>query len=334
MPIPDQGITKMAYDGRVTRDRLLDGRLKLRHLTLIAAIADEGSLIATAKALHVTQPAVTRALHEVEQILEVPLFDRGPRGVTPTIFGESFIEHARSVLAQLRQAGGQIDLLTRAEIGRVRVGTHLAGSNILLPRAIASLKAQHPKLIVAVQEATPDLLYDSLLTGRTDLVIGRLRAEPPQQLCQERLYVEPMQLVTRADHPARDFDLPQLSQLLDFPWIMPVEQTSLRSELESLFVAEGLPLPENRVECTSILIVRELLLSTDMIAVLPQLIIRSDKRLAVLQTKLHALSRSVGVTMRSRAPMVPAAQMLLQHLRVAAAALGATNEPNPSTRSQ
>ncbi|MGQ4615839.1 LysR substrate-binding domain-containing protein [Nocardia sp. R7R-8] len=312
----------------MVRDRLLDGRLKLRHLLMVAAIADNGSLIAASKTLHVTQPVVTRALHEVEDILGVPLFARGPRGVTPTIYGESFIDHARSVLAQLRQAGGQIDLLTRAEIGRVRVGAHLAGSNVLLPRAIASLKTEHPRLTVVVQEATPDLLYDSLVAGETDLVVGRLRATAPAQLRHERLYVEPMHLVTRTGHPARAARpaLPELPELLDYPWIIPVEQTSLRSELESLFVAEGLSLPDNRVECTSILTIRELLLSTDMIAVLPQSIVRSDRQLTALPTKLHALSRAVGVTMHSQAPLAPAPRMLLRHLRAAAETLGKTAE--------
>lgn len=297
---------------------------------MVAAIADHGSLIAAAKALHITQPVVTRTLHEVEDVLGVALFDRGPRGVTLTIFGESFVDHARGVLAQLRQAGSQIDLLTRAEIGHVRVGTHLAGSGVLLPRAIAALKAEHPRLTVTVQEATPDLLYDALLAGETDLVIGRLRTAAPPQLCHEQLYVEPIQLVARVGHPAQSANHPRLSQLLDYPWILPVEQTSLRSELESLLVGAGLSLPENRVDCTSILIVRELLLTTDMIAVLPRLIARSDKRLAELRPKLHGLSRSVGVTTRSHAPLVPAARILIQHLRVAAEALGTTDAPDSS----
>lgn len=312
-------------------DRLLDGRLKLRHLTVVAAIAEHGSLVATAKALHITQPVVSRALYEVEDILGVPLFDRGARGVSPTVFGENFVDHARSILAQLRQAGGQLDLLRRAEIGKVRVGTHLAGSNVLLPRAIASLKAAHPALTVAVQEATPDLLYDALRAGETDFVVGRLRAAAPPHLSQERLYVEPMHLVTRSGHPAQDVRRPRLSQLVDYPWIVPVEQTSLRSELESLLVAQGLSLPQNRVECTSILIVRELLLSTDMIAVLPRLIIGSDSRLAVLPTKLHALNRSVGVTTHAQVPLVPAARMLLRQLRVAAETLDASDaDPSPA----
>uniref|UniRef100_UPI003F4949BE LysR substrate-binding domain-containing protein n=1 Tax=Nonomuraea bangladeshensis TaxID=404385 RepID=UPI003F4949BE len=302
-------------------DKLLDGRLKIRHLTLVTTIADHGTLISASQALHITQPVVTRGLREVEEILGVSLFHRGPRGVTPTIYGSSFIAHARTILAQLRQAGGQIDLLTRADVGKVRVGTHLAGSNVLLPHAITSLKAEHPRLAVEVQEATPDRLYEALLAGETDMVVGRLGAAPPARLHQERLYVEPVLLVTRVGHPAQSFSNPSLSHLTEFPWIFPVEQTALRAELEEAFLHENVALPQDTVECTSMPLVRELLVSTDRIAALPSLIAKSDDRLALLGTSLRSISRSVGVTVLADVPFVPAASALLNHLRHAAADL-------------
>ncbi len=299
-------------------EKLLDGRLKIRHLTLVTTIADHGTLISASKALHVTQPVITRGLREVEEILGVSLFHRGPRGVTPTIYGSSFITHARTILAQLRQAGGQIDLLIHADVGRVRVGTHLAGSNVLLPHAITSLKAEHPRLTVEVQEATPDLLYNALLAGETDMAVGRLRATPPPGLHQERLYVEPILLVTRTGHPAHNLSRPRLADLTTFPWILPVEQTALRAELEEAFLHEGAAVPQDIVECTSMPLVRELLVSTDRIAALPSLIAKSDDRLALLDTGLGSISRSVGVTVLAGLPLVPAAGTLLQHLRHAA----------------
>src|SRR5580698_1567447 len=84
---------------------LLNGRLKLRHLVLVTAIADQGSVLRAAEQLRLAQPAVTRSLREVEQILGVELFERGPRGCTPSMFGVAFLEHARTVLAELRLAG-------------------------------------------------------------------------------------------------------------------------------------------------------------------------------------------------------------------------------------
>ena len=80
--------------------KLLDGRLKLRHLLLVDALSRQGSVVGAAAALHITQPVATRSLHDIESILGVSLFDRGPRGITPTIFGEAFTTHARAVISR------------------------------------------------------------------------------------------------------------------------------------------------------------------------------------------------------------------------------------------
>jgi len=301
-------------------DRLLDGRVKIRHLVLITAIADEGTLVRAAESLHITQPVVTRGLREVEEVLGVALFERLPRGVRPTPYGHAFIERARSVLAELRAT----------------VGTHLAGSNLLLPRAIAGLKAEHPRLTVVVREGTPDTLQQLLLAGDLDLTVGRLSPTVPVRLEQERLHLEPIRLVARAGHPVLGgAKAHSLAELISYPWIFPVAQTALRAELEAVFFHEGLPLPPDRVECTSMLTLRTLLISTDVIAALPMFIAVDDRELRILPTPLSSIRRSVGVTLpKDRAPS-PAATALLTHLREEGARLAALEseytegEPRP-----
>ncbi len=301
------------------QDRLLDGRLKLRHLVLLAAIADNGTLMRAADQLRITQPVLSRALQELESVLEVRLFERGPTGVTPTIFGNAFIDHARSILGQLRQAGQDLTNLAEARTGTVRVGTHLAGSNILLPKAIARLKVARPNVTVVVQEATPDVLRASLLAGELDLTVGRLTpATGNTGIEQTTLYNEPVGFVTRPGHPAQSLPDPHLADLVDYPWILPVGQTALRYELEQVFLNQGVSLPRNRVECTSILTLRTLLIDTDVIAALPILIAHEDQNLAVLATPLESLRRPVGVTLaRGRLPS-PTVQVFLDDLRAIA----------------
>lgn len=300
-------------------DRLLDGRLKLRHLVLVTTIAEHGSVIRSAEHLHVTQPVVTRGLRELEAILGVEIFDRGPRGVSPTIYGRAFIEHAQAVLAQIRQAGQHVSELSEARVGSVTVGTHLAGSNLLLPMAIGRLKRERPRVTVIVKEATPDVLAADLLAGRVDLTVGRLTpSDDAGRTTQIRLYSEPVSLVTAAGHPALSLPAPSLANLLDFPWILPVGQTALRHELEQVFFEQGLPLPADRVECTSILTLRSLLLTNRAIAALPLLIAEEDDRLATLPTPLRGVRRLVGATTaQNRAPS-PSSSLLLHHLRQAA----------------
>ncbi|MDL4821424.1 LysR substrate-binding domain-containing protein [Actinomadura opuntiae] len=295
---------------------LLNGRLKLRHLVLVVAIADQGSVLRAAEHLRLAQPAVTRSLREVEHILGVELFTRGPRGVTPTMFGEAFVEHARAVLAELRRAGERISGLADGEVGTVTIGTLLAGSNVLLPRAIAALKKDRPGITVIVQEATFDAQVPRLLDGEIDLILGRLNPIGDLRgLRQITLYGEPIRLVARHGHPARSRAGLSLADLLDYPWVLPLEQTALRAELEQVFRAGGLEPPGDLVECTSVLTVRTLVRDTDMIAALPQLVAETDADIAPLPVPLETVRRQVGVTLPAHRAPTPSARLMLDHLR-------------------
>ncbi|MEV0701228.1 LysR substrate-binding domain-containing protein [Saccharopolyspora sp. NPDC050389] len=290
--------------------RLLDGQLKLRHLVLVDALVRQGSVVGAAAELHVTQPVATRCLHELEEILGVPLFERGPRGVTTTVFGEAFAEHARAVLAQLTQAGRHVAELADADRGTVVVGTHLAGSNVLLPMAITDVKAEHPHLTVIVREGTPEALLVELEAGRIDLVVGRLTAPSDERFSRRKLYDESVELVARKSHPLADRADVDLARLTEFPWILPGVETALRQELEEFFAQHGVPLPVNRVETTSFLIVRQLLLETDTIAVLPSLIAAEDARVGRISISLDPIGHSVGVTFSKSRTLSPSAELL------------------------
>jgi DNA-binding transcriptional LysR family regulator len=299
--------------------RLLDGRLKLRHLVLVDALSEHGSLVAAASRLRVTQPVLTRALRDLEDILGVTLYDRSTRGVTPTIYGTAFTEHARAVLAQLTHAGRHVAELADAGLGTVTVGTHLAGSNLLLPRALARLKDERPNVTVVVREATPEALLADLAAGRIDLIVGRLTSLPGRATTQARLYDEPVRLVARRSHPAHGRTRPRLTDLMDYPWILPGTETALRGELEQVFLRHDLPLPANRIECTSILTLRNLLVETDMIAALPMLIAGDDPGLGVLPVSVEPMSHTVGITQSAQRPASPSARALLGHLGAVAA---------------
>ncbi|NKZ69317.1 LysR family transcriptional regulator, partial [Rhodococcus hoagii] len=263
---------------------------------------------------HVTQPVATRSLHDIESILGVSLYDRGPRGITPTIFGEAFTAHARAVIAQLTQAGRHVVELADADRGTVVVGTHLAGSNVLLPGAIARLKRERPLLTVVVREGTPEVLLTELQSGRIDLIVGRLTSPTDEMAVRRTLYAESVELVTRRGHPLAGRSGIELGDLTQYPWILPGVETALRRELEEFFARNSLALPENRVEATSFLTVRQLLIETDMVAVLPSLIPRDDVRLTTLPITLDPIGHSVGITLSAGRTLSPSASALVDFL--------------------
>jgi DNA-binding transcriptional LysR family regulator len=301
------------------RLRLLDGRLKLRHLVLVDALTCHGSVIGAAAALHIAQPVASRTLQELEAILGVPLYERGPRGVTPTTIGEAFTGHARAVLAQLSQAGRQVTELADPHRGTVVVGTYPGASNMLLCQAIAGLKGERPLLTVIVRESSPEALSVELQAGRIDLIVGRLTSPTTESEIRTPLYHESVEIFTRAQHPLAQRRTIALADLGDYPWIIPGTETALRRAVEQLFARHAMGLPENRIEAPSYLIVRQLLLESDFIAVLPSLIERYEPGLRALPILFEPIGHSVGITTAAGRALSPWAKTLIHSLQAFAA---------------
>lgn len=302
--------------------RLLSGRLKLRHLELLCALDEQGSMVAAADHLHTAQPALTRSLREVEEIIGAQLFERGPRGMTPTEIGTVFIEHARAVLGQLSLAGRDIDDLLQARGGTVRVGTHLAASSHLLPQAILAVRAQAPQITIVVREATPNTLRAELLAGELDVVVGRIQpTEPDRRLRTEALYREPILIVAAAGHEATRLATPTLAKLREYPWVLPVKQTQLRAQVDELFASQGLALPAERVDCTLLPVTRELIVHGASLGVLPRLVIENDPDIVAVGRTPETMRWPVGLTTVADRWSSPAVHRLLAALRHGGAAI-------------
>lgn len=305
------------------RIRPLTTHLTLRHLRMVVAIAEEGNLVRAAKRLNMTQSAVTKALQEVEALTRAHLFDRTNRGVVPTLFGDTLAEHARLVLAQLQHAEEHLADLRDGKGGRVAVGTLLAASAELLPRAIAQLRRERPRLVVKVVEGTNDVLIPALRAGEIDLFIGRLseRAETPN-LKQEVLAADFACVVVRRGHPLAGRGDVGLAELTRWEWILPPPETNLRRQIDITFLEEGLDPPVHAVDSVSLLTNRQLLLAGDYLGVFPAQVARHEASfggLVILPVSLRATAGLIGITTRAGTRLSPAADVFLQTLRHVAA---------------
>lgn len=317
--------------------QLFGGRLKLRHLVLLVTIADEGSFVKAAEALYVSQPAVTRSVREVEELIGIDLFVRGPRGVVPTAAGEILIERARSALGSLRRASEQIEEVRHGGPRPLRVGTNLAGAYALLPQAVVTLKQAHPEISISVVEGTAEVLATSLQRSELDLLVGRLDPGTYRgALHHIRLYDEAVRAVVRRGHPVLS-TTPRLADLLPYPWILPLQPSTLRAELDEMFAAAGLASPRDITECSTLLTSREIVLQTDAIAPLPMLIGVRDDLLDMLPLHLDTVPRAIGITLPADRSVSREARLLVDALtetaRLLAAELrnatGATRRTDP-----
>lgn len=294
-------------------------RLGFRHLRMMIAIAEEGHLLGAAQRLSVTQSAVTKALKDTESMLGIRLFDRTNRGVVPTIFGEALVTHSRMILAQLGHASEEIHDLRDGTGGHVSVGTLHSAAAVLLPKAIALLRKQRPKVIVSVIEGTDDLLLPALAIGELDFVVGRFpEAAERRDLARETLLRDTACVVVRAGHPLENRRDLSLRDLIAWDWILPRHDTTLRRQLDAAFRAQDVEPPMHAVESMSLLINRSLLTHDDYLSVWPWQAANAEReagRLTILPIALPATVGPIGITTRKSARLSPASEHLRAILR-------------------
>ncbi len=294
-------------------------RLKFRQLKLLVTVGEKGNIVRASKALNMAQPAATKIIIDLEATLGLKLFDRSPRGVTPTMYGDILIRHAKLILSQLRQMSEELTSVHHGASGRVAVGTLLAAAPALLPKTISIMQEDRPNISIALHEGTNDVLMPALRVGDLDFVVGRLpKFRGREGLVQEALYNEPIVVVARRGHPLEGKKNLKMKKLAEYDWILPPAQTSLRRQIEASFQNEGVEPPLNSVESISILANLKLLIESDMLAVMPLQVALSNEGLCQLDAKIEAALGAVGVTMRASDELTPAAQHFLETLREAA----------------
>jgi DNA-binding transcriptional LysR family regulator len=297
----------------------LETHLSLRHLTLIDAIARDGTLLGAAQNVGLTQSAVTKALQEAEAVVGARLFDRTNRGVRPTAEGTVLVAHARLVLSQLRHAGQELEDLRSGAGGRVAIGVSVSTAVRMLPEAIGMVRKTRPNLAITVKEGTTDVLLPNLRQGELDLIVGRLPAfSVGSDISEDILCDDHARIVVRADHPLLSRPALSLADLAHEPWILPRRETSLRRQIDEAFRIENAPAPANCVESVSFLTNRALVLRADHLAVWPVQLVRFEEGLGhirALPIDLPTMRQPIGICTLRATRLSPAAETLIAALR-------------------
>jgi DNA-binding transcriptional LysR family regulator len=295
--------------------------VNLRQLQTLLVIADCRSISRAAERLHVSQPAVTKSLRELERSLGVSLFERSARGLSPTRYGDSLIRHAKSISAELRHAGEELAALRGAATGRVSIGTAPIGAAKIVPQAVADLLHSQPGLVVNVVEGTHNTLLPAVAVGELDLFFGPLGDDGPGEgLIEEVLFYDRLHIVARRHHPLAKRRTLKLADLVDQDWVLPPTTVRPRRQLENAFRREGLEPPAKGVETASPLILRTLLLESDRISVIARQALVVEVELGLIKllpVDLGATIRPIGIVMRAGASPSPATGMLIDHLKAA-----------------
>ncbi|MDJ0652975.1 MAG: LysR substrate-binding domain-containing protein [Xanthomonadales bacterium] len=297
-------------------------RLKLRQLRLLVAVGQFGSIQHAARALHISQPAATKLIQDLELDFEVKLFDRTNRGMVPTTYGQALIRHGKLILTQVSNAAQELDDLAEGSSGRVVIGTLLAGAPNLLPQSIERVLEERPKVAIKIVEGTNDALMPALFSGEIDMIVGRLPTYRARaRLEQEKLFDDRIAAVAGARHPLASRSSLSFNHLKPFGWILPPPETTLRRQVDEYFVSQGQYLPPTLLESVSYLTNRSLYQRHDYIGLMPEHVVSYDIEhglLARLDWTVPFGQGPVGVSHRGADSLSPAAGEFLKALRKAA----------------
>jgi LysR family pca operon transcriptional activator len=302
--------------------RLIDPRVKLRHIACFLEVARLGSMVRAADALNMSQPAATKTIQELEEILGAQLFDRSRRNLFLTPAGEQFQRYAASSMSALKQGIDSVRLTDRDSI--VRVGALPTVSARILPPAVMRL-AETGQVRTRIVTGPNDYLLSLLRAGEVDLVIGRM-AEPGDiaGLSFEHLYSEQVVFVVRKDHPLLGLKHFALSAVEPYQILMPPPGAVIRPAVERLLTAHGVSNLRDDIETVSNAFGRRYALMTDAVWIISQGVVADDVaegRMVTLPVDTSETTGPVGLTMRSGETIGYDAERLLAAIRLVASEL-------------
>lgn len=299
-------------------------RIKLRDLHILLAVARRGSMAKAAAELAMSQPAVSRAVADMEHALGVQLFDRGSRGIEPTAYGHALVKRSATIFDELTQGLQELEFLSDPTVGDLRIGSSESIAAGLLPAVIDRFTPQHPGVrINVVQTVLSNMRYRELRERSIDLLLGWT----PTPFDEEDLVAEPLLndprvvVVGRQSKWARASKL-KLADLSTERWVLPPPDTFPGSAVADMFRGGGLATPHAPITTLSLHLCCRLAATGRFITFLPSTVVCRDLLLKVLPVQLPRTSviSAAIVTLRGRT-LSPTARAFIASVREVAKAM-------------
>lgn len=229
-------------------------KLRLRHLELLVALSETATMRGAAARLHLSQPALSKMLGEIEACFDARLFERSHQGMQPNALGASAAYRARAVLHELERATEEVAALKSGAVALLRVGAPSVTAAV--PAAVAELRRQVPGTVVQIREGRVHELIQRLLAGELDCVFGAVTPEllaadimprlEPVLMLEDELHV-----LTAGALPRPDKGRLRWTDLRDAPWMVPPRDTLVRQAFMTAFLNEAAAPPTPVIEVMS-----------------------------------------------------------------------------------
>ncbi|MFT4182841.1 MAG: pca operon transcription factor PcaQ [Rhizobium sp.] len=301
---------------------MIDTRVKFRHLQTFVEVARQKSVVKAAELLHVSQPAVTKTIRELEEALGVAVFEREGRGIRITRYGEVFLRYAGAALTAMRQGFDSVSQERSGEAPPIRIGALPTVSTRIMPRAMELFLQEDTWSRIKIVTGENAVLLEQLRVGDLDLVVGRL-ASPDKMagFSFEHLYSEQVVFAVRAGHPLLKAGKSLFADLGQYTILMPTRGSIIRPFVESFLIVNGVAGLPNQIETVSDSFGRAFVRASDAIWIISTGVVAGDVEdglLSLLPIDTSETRGPVGLTMRTDAIPTMPLSILMQTIREAA----------------
>ena len=298
-------------------DRRL-GHLKLQDLRVLTLAAEAGSMAKAAAALGISQPSVSYAIANLERVLGVPLFDRGPQGVSVTDYGRALIERGTVALNEMQYAVNAIGTLADPRQGQVRLGTTPPMSAIA-SQVIARLTRRHPRMTFHLMNDNTTALLRLLRQREIEIAISRI--VPPfdePDIADQKLFEDQLAVIASRSSPWLSRPRIKLADLTAERWVLPPETAFLGSLIHQIFRVHGIEPPRPTVTTTSTYATALMVANGPFLTIQPATMLKASQRyglLAALPVDLKAARHPVALLALKDRALSAAAQLFLKVAR-------------------
>jgi LysR family pca operon transcriptional activator len=310
---------------------MINGRIKFRHLQCFLVVARQRSLQKAAQTLSITQPAVSKTIKELEDILCVRLFDRSRKETVLTRQGEIFFVHAEASVNALQQGTNSMMQAGDAIDPIIRIGTTPTLAASFLTQVLQVFRSRVANIQASILTSTTSHLMEQLRERKFDLVLCR-HCDPEQMvgLSFEYLFADPLVMVVRPQHPLLKAPSASMSEWRLYTAVLPVKGSVNRHAADTFATAQGLGPVTDFIESLSIFFGRSYTANTDAIWFVPWGVVKQDVEsgfFVKLSLPLNnndasdgATARPTGLIMQASNILTPGRQTLINVIRECAAA--------------
>ncbi|WP_025899872.1 pca operon transcription factor PcaQ [Sneathiella glossodoripedis] len=302
--------------------------VKFRHLSIFIEVARQRSVGKAAEILSISQPAVTKAIRELENILQVKLFEKDGRGIKLGRIGEVFLKHAGASVAAVQQGIDSVNLALLHAAPPVRIGALPTTSAHIMPKAVKLYLQENVGNEIKIVTGENSVLLEQLRRGDLDIVVGRLASpEKMTGLSFEHLYSEQVMFAVRPGHPLLESPNLRLDELRNYTILMPTKASVIRPFVERFLMANGIPELPTQIETVSDSFGRAFIRESDGIWIISQGVIAHDlacEDIKVLPVDTSETRGAVGLTTQSDKDQDTALSIMMQSIRQAAQAIHRT----------